>query len=66
MYGFAWVVFGFGGLGGPVSLVEVGPAVLAGVGDVVWDVVACFGGVDPASVADDVVAVASGASAVCV
>ena len=66
MYGFAWVVFGFGCLCVPVSLVEAWPAVLAGVGDVVWDVVAGFGGVDPASVADDVVAVASGASAVCV
>ena len=63
---FGWVVFGFGCLGVPVSLVEAWPAVLAGVGDVVRDVVACFGGVDPASVADDVVAVASGAPAVCV
>ena len=66
MYGFAWVVFGFGGLGVPVPCVEAWPAVLAGVGYVVWDVVAGFGGVDPASVADDVVAVAAGASAVCV
>jgi len=64
--GFAWVALGEGCLGFPVSFVEAGSAVLAWVGDVVVAAVDGFGGVDPSPVADDVVAVAAGASAVCV
>jgi len=63
---FAWVALGEGGLGLPVSFVEAWATVLAWVGDVVVAAVDGFGGVDPSPVADDMIAVAAGASAVCV